>query len=170
MIRLRPLPLAALSFAMLLPATSPTASALTATTTFGVSANVIKACVVSATSVAFGTYNPVGAAAANATGTLTVSCTATTSYTTGLSAGTGTGASVTARKMTGGTASNLLAYGLYQDSAHTVNWGNTPGTDTPAAVVGTGLPQTATVYGQIAAGTVGAIDNYTDTITVTVTY
>jgi spore coat protein U-like protein len=72
--------------------------------------------------------------------------------------------------MTGSTVANLLAYSLYQDSAHTVNWGNTPGTDTPAAATGTGMPVASTVYGQISSGTPGAIDTYSDTITVTVTY
>ncbi|MFJ1268473.1 spore coat U domain-containing protein [Legionella lytica] len=145
--------------------------AATATTTFQVTATVLKACVVSATTVAFGTYNPVGGTPTTATGTITTTCTNTTTYTTGLSAGTSSGATVTTRKMTGQTtSSNLLPYGLYQDSAHTVNWGNTPGTDTPAAVTGNGAAQNATVYGQIAAGTAAPIDTYLDTITVTVTY
>jgi spore coat protein U-like protein len=145
--------------------------AATATTTFQVTATVLKACVVTATPVAFGTYNPVNSTASTATGTITTTCTNTTTYTTGLSAGTSTGATVTTRKMTGQTTStDLLAYGLYQDSAHTVNWGNTPGTDTPAAVTGNGAAQNATVYGQIAAGTAAPIDTYLDTITVTVTY
>ncbi|MDR3501925.1 MAG: spore coat protein U domain-containing protein [Legionella sp.] len=148
-----------------------TSYAATATTTFQVTATVLKACVVSATTVAFGTYNPVGGTAATATGTITTTCTNTTTYTTGLSAGTSTGATVTARKMTGQTtSSDLLPYGLYQDSAHSINWGNTPGTDTPAAVTGNGAAQNATVYGQIAAGTAAPIDTYLDTITVTVTY
>ncbi len=158
-----------LALGVLLPAVSARADASTATTSFAVTATVVKACVVSATPVLFGTYNPVGAAS-TATGVLTVSCTPTTSYTTALNAGTGAGATVASRKMTGLTATNTLAYALYQDLAHTVNWGNTPGTDTPAAVTGTGLPQNVNVYGQIAAGTTGAFDTYTDTVTVTVTY
>lgn len=167
---LRYIKLAAFSLGTLLLAFPQPVSAATATTTFGVSANVLKACVVSASALNFNTYNPVSGTAATATSTLSVACTATTSYTTALSAGTGTGATVTSRKMTGQTASNLLPYSLYQDSARTVNWGNTPGTDTPAAVTGNGLVQTATVYGQIAGSTPAAIDNYSDTITVTVTY
>ncbi|WP_217164385.1 Csu type fimbrial protein [Terriglobus roseus] len=154
----------------MIPATSRTAEASTATTSFAVTATVVKACIVAATPIAFGVYNPVSASALNATGTLTVTCTATTPYQTGLSAGVATGASVTSRKMTGVVNTNLLPYGLYQDAAHAQNWGNTPGTDTPASVTGTGLPQLATVYGQIAPGTSGAIDVYTDTVTVTVTY
>lgn len=145
--------------------------AATATTTFQVTATVLKACVVNATPIAFGTYNPVAATALTAQGTITTTCTNTTTYTTGLSAGTSAGATVTSRQMVGQTSSaNLLPYGLYQDSAHTVNWGNTPGTDTPAAVTGNGAPQNATVYGQITAGTPAAIDTYVDTITVTITY
>ena len=111
---------------------APTSAvAATATTTFGVSATVQATCLISATPMAFGTYTGV---VANSTSTVTVTCTNTTTYNVGLNPGLATGATVTTRKMTG-PASALLSYGLFSDSAHSVNWGQTVGTDT---VAGTG--------------------------------
>ena len=54
-----------------------------------------------------------------------------------------------------GPASGTVAYGLYQDSAHTTNWGKTNGTDTESGT-GNGSAQTLTVYGHIAAQTTPA--------------
>ena len=69
---------------------------------------------------------------------------------------------------------NVLArtdttYRLFSDAAYTVNWGNTVGVDT-VAMVGNGLGQPNTAYGEIPAGQYFAPGIYTDTITVTVTY
>jgi spore coat protein U-like protein len=115
----------------------------------------------------FGAY--VGTAALNTTSTLTVQCNNTVPYNVGLDAGTSTGATVTTRAMTGPTGSLPLPYGLFSDSAHSINWGNTVGTDTVPGT-GTGVAQTLTVYGQIPAGAGNRPGAYTDTITVTITY
>ena len=141
------------------------AVAATATTTFAVSATVQATCVVSATPMAFGTYTGVVAAA---TSTVSVTCTNTTAYNVGLNAGTATGATVTTRKMTGPNAA-VLAYSLSSDAAHSVNWGQTVGTDTVAGT-GNGSAQGLTVYGQVAAGQYVAPGAYADTITATVSY
>jgi spore coat protein U-like protein len=79
-----------------------------------------------------------------------------------------TGATVTARSMTG-PASALLSYQLFRDSGHSLNWGVTIGTDT-VSVTGNGSAQVQTVYGQIPAGQFVAPGSYSDTITATVTY
>ena len=141
--------------------------AATSTATMAVSATVQATCVISTTPMAFGTYT--GTVLAS-TATVTVTCSNTTPYTIGLNAGTGTAptATVTTRHMTGSSAS--LNYVLTQDAAHATNWGNTPGTDTPASANGTGSAVVATVYGQIAAGQYVAPGSYTDTITATVNF
>ena len=139
--------------------------AATSTATFQVSANVPAICLISATNLAFGAYT---GAVASATSTVSVTCTNTTPYTVGLDGGTATGATVAARKMTGPRGA-LLAYSLSRDSAHTLNWGNTIGTDTQSGS-GNGNAQTLTVFGQIAANQFVAAGNYTDTITATITY
>jgi spore coat protein U-like protein len=101
------------------------------------------------------------------TSTLQVQCTNTTPYNIGLDAGTGSGATVAARKMSNGGAT--LIYSLYCDSARTVLWGNTVGTDTVAGI-GTGASQSYNVYGRVPAQTTPVAATYTDTVTVTVTY
>ena len=139
--------------------------AATATTTFSVTATVQATCLISASTLAFGTYTGVQIAA---TSTLQVTCTNTTPYNVGLNPGTATGATVTTRKMTG-PASATLNYSLTQDSGHTINWGQTVGTDTVAGT-GNGAAQALTVYGLLAAGQYPAPGAYSDTITATVTY
>ena len=153
-----------LGFMALAMAPSP-AVAATATTTFGVSATVQATCLVSATAVAFGTYT---GAVANSTSTVSVTCTNTTPYNVGLGAGLATGATVSTRSMIG-PASALLNYAMYSDSAHSVNWGQTVGTDTVTGT-GNGSAQAITVYGQTAAAQYVAPGAYADTITATVTY
>lgn len=153
--------LAALGFGLL----SQLAEASTATSTFTVSATVPATCTVAATNLAFGSYT---GTLSNATSTITATCTNSTSYNVGLNAGTVTGATVSTRAMTGPSGATL-SYGLFQDSGHTTNWGDTVGTDTESGT-GTGAAQNLTVYGQIPAGQFPTPGSYTDTITVTVTY
>jgi spore coat protein U-like protein len=158
------LPAAVLGFLALGPASMP-AAASAATATFLVSTSVAATCTVSTTPLAFGSYTGV---LSQATATGTVTCTNTTPYNIGLSAGLATGATVTSRQMTG-PGGALLTYSLFSDTGRTINWGMTVGTDT-VAMVGNGLGQPVTVYGQIPAGQYFAPGLYSDTIAVTVTY
>jgi len=145
--------------------TTPTVWAATATTTFQVTATVQATCLISATNLNFGTYTGV---LVSSTSTITVTCTNTSPYNVGLNAGTAPGATVTTRKMSG-PGGALLAYALYQDAAHSINWGNTVGTDTVAGT-GNGNAQALTVYGQVGAGQFVTPGAYVDTITATITY
>ncbi|MGA2649185.1 MAG: spore coat protein U domain-containing protein [Terracidiphilus sp.] len=137
----------------------------TATTTFSVTVIIAKACSISATNMAFGTYTRT---LVQSTSTISVNCTDLTPYNVGLNAGVATGATVTNRSMTG-PGSALLKYQLFSNSGYTTNWGNTVGTDTVAGT-GNGATQPLTVYGQIPALELTAQGSYTDTITVTITY
>ena len=145
---------------------SASAAASIATSSFQVTATVLKACTVVASPLAFGNYS---GTVVTANTTIGVTCTNTTPYNVGLDAGISSGATVTTRAMTlaGGTAT--LLYGLYQDSALSKNWGNTVGTDTQIGT-GNGRLQTLTVYGQIPANQFPTPGAYADTITATVTY
>jgi len=148
------------------------AMAATATTTMAVTATVLTSCTVVSAPVAFGNYSYATATDTAATGTLTVTCSAGLPYNVGLDQGASAGATVTTRKMTGGVSAGLLSYGLYRDASHTLNWGNTVGTDT-LAVTGasnTGLPNAISVYGLLTKNQSSAADAYTDTVNVTVTY
>ena len=147
-------------------ASTPAAAATTATTTFAVTATVEGTCTVTATAMAFGNYVPT--TASTSTSSVSVTCTNGTTYNVGLDAGKATGATVGNRSMTG-PGSVLLNYVLTQDSAHTINWGDTVGTDTVTGT-GNGSAQSITVYGQVAANQYVTANAYTDTITATVTY
>ena len=95
-----------------------------------------------------------------------ITCPQNFSYRIGLSAGTGSGATVTLRKMTGPSGATL-SYRIFQDAAYTVNWGNTSGVDTKSGV-GTGVAQSVPVYSRIPANQYVAPGTYQDTITLTV--
>ena len=149
------------------------ASAATTTTTFHVTATVATNCLVSASALAFGTYTQ-GSGNVNQTSTVSVNCSLGTTFNVGLNAGATPAATVTTRKMVNGA--NQLAYTLFSDTGRTTNWGNTVGTDTVARTgngFGVGNVVALTVYGQVpdnAANQVLPAGNYTDTVTVTVTF
>jgi spore coat protein U-like protein len=137
----------------------------TATTTFPVTVVITATCTISASNLAFGNYTGVQI---NATSAVTVNCTNLTPFNIGLSAGNGSGATVTTRKMTGPAAATLN-YSMFRDSGRTLNWGNTVGTDT-LPETGTGSAVQYTVYGQIPARQLATPGAYTDTIIATATY
>lgn len=159
----RRLGLACLTLVAPFVAASP-AHAATANSTMAVSANVQATCSITANPLAFGTYS---SGQSDAATTLSVSCTNTTTYNVGLDAGTGTGATVGARKMASGSQS--LTYAVYTDAGRSNVWGSTVGTNTVAGT-GTGSAQTLNVYGRIPAGQLPTPGAYTDTITATITY
>jgi len=154
------------SLIFLLLATNASNAAST-TTTFPVQMTITASCTInSATTLNFGSSG-VLTANVDQTSTIQVQCTNTSPYNIGLDAGTGTGATVAARKMANGA--NTITYSLYSDSGRTTVWGNTIGTDTVAAT-GNGAAQAYTVYGRVPPQTTPAPAVYADTITVTVTY
>jgi spore coat protein U-like protein len=143
------------------------AYAATETDSFGVTITIESDCKITTTNTLdFGTQG-VLTAAVDATSTLGVVCTPSTAYDIGLNTGGGSGATTTTRKMTGGGAT--IDYQMFQDAAHTTNWGDTVSTDTVSGT-GTGTEQSFTVYGRVPAQTTPATGTYTDTVTVTVTF
>jgi spore coat protein U-like protein len=153
--------------AIALAATNGSAQAATATTSFQVQLTIEAQCLInSASTLSFGTQG-VLSANVDQTSTIQVQCTDTTPYTIGLDAGSGAGATVATRKLSGGGSS--INYSLYTNAGRTSVWGTTIGSDTVAST-GTGAAQSFTVYGRVPAQTTPAPATYTDTITVTVTY
>jgi spore coat protein U-like protein len=143
------------------------ASATTTTTNMTVQMTITASCTISsASTLNFGSSGVI-AANVDQTSTVQVQCTNTTPYNIGLDAGTGSGATVAARKMTNGAST--ITYSLYSDSGRTTVWGSTIGTNTVSAT-GTGSAQSFTVYGRVPAQSTPAPAVYTDTVTVTVTY
>lgn len=148
-----------------------TAGAATKTTTFGVSAVVNPNCLVSAQALNFGGYD--GTAAKTGSSDITVRCSSGTTYDIALSTGGGT----FAQRLLAGSGANTLQYNLYTTVAANTVWGDgTLGTGTVSGL-GAGMAiasaQTHTVFGQLpdnAANQAAPSGNYSDTITVTVTY
>jgi spore coat protein U-like protein len=140
----------------------------TATSTFGVDVTIVAQCLInSASTLSFGGSQGVLSGNVDQTSTIVVQCTDTTTYDIGLDEGTGTGASVATRKLTG--SGGTINYRLYSNAGRTTVWGKTVSTDTVSGT-GTGAAQTYTVYGRIPAQTTPAPATYSDTITITVTY
>lgn len=143
-----------------------------ATTTFTVTATVLKNCTVTALPLAFGVYTP-GAGALAVNTTVSISCTLSTPFNTELTAGTTSGATIAQRLLSNGSG-NTLQYNLYTTSALSTPWGTTVGTNTVAGTgAGMDTPVVQTVYGQLvdsAANQAVPPGTYSDTITVNVAY
>jgi len=144
--------------------------AATATTTFAVTATVLAGCAVTATDLIFGNYSSTAGSPTDATSTVIATCTNGIAYTIAADAGTGSGATVAARSMTGLVTGGTLNYLMYTNAGHTTLWGNgTLSTTTYGATSGL-LPDTYTVYGRIPAGQHPAAGLYADLVTVTLSY
>jgi len=147
------------------------APALAQTAPITVTASVASSCGITATAIVFGAYDPLGGAAQDSTGGVTVTCTLNTGWWVGLNAG-GNGGQVAGSSRAMGnttTAGTFLGYDLYSDSGRTTAWGNTSGTAVSGS--GTGVAQALTVYGRISGGqTNAAAGNYSDVVTATVNF
>jgi spore coat protein U-like protein len=145
------------------------AFAQTATGTLAVNGTVVRACTVATTPLNFGTAIPsplVGNV--DATGGITATCSPTVPYTIALGAGTGTGATVAARRLMNGT--NTLNYAMYSNAARTTLWGDNSNGTTLVAGVGNGTAQAITVYGRIPTGQAPVPGTYADSVTVTLNF
>ena len=141
-------------------ATAPAVMAATATGTFQVTAEVQAQCEVdtSTTDMDFGVVDV--STDNDAVSTLAYRCTTGTQPDAGL-----------AYSQMSGTGGNL-AYTLYQDSGRTQVWDDTSTLTLPAAS-GFGTVDSVTVYGRVTAANASAAgvgNDYTDTVTVTLTF
>jgi spore coat protein U-like protein len=166
--------IACLSTGALLASAGAVHASNPATTTFQVSATVVKNCTVAATNVVFGNYTPT-AGAVTANGTVSVSCTKSSAFTVSLNKGTTTGGTIAQRLMTDGVAGDTLQYNLYTTSGFATVWGDGTGSSVTQGGTGTGMgtPVALTVYGDLpdnAANQAVPPNSYTDTITVSVAY
>lgn len=141
-------------------------SGISGSAPFSVSASVAANCLINIQNIDFGTRG-VLTTNADATGSVTATCTPNTSYTISLGGGTAN-AGPTARKMFKGTES--ITYGLYKDLNHLQPWGDASTPGSTVAGTGTGLPQVLTVYGQVKPQTTPSPGVYTDMVVVTLTY
>ena len=148
------------------------ANSATTGTSFAVTATVQSTCSATAGTLAFSPYTPGGGVITN-NGTISVKCTKNTPFTVALNGGTTAGGTVAQRLMALGA--NTLQYNLFTTAALTQVFGDGSGTSKTVTGTGAGVAtaSTVTVFGQLpdsAANQAAVAGNYTDTITVTVTY
>lgn len=136
---------------------------------FAVNATVTADCLISATNIDFGQVGLI-TSPISSTGMITTTCSKSTPYSISLSAGQGTGASVSSRKLTRNGGNDTLAYALYSDAARTSPWGDgSSGTGTVSAT-GTGTTQGTTIYASLLAPAAAPPGVYVDSVVATVTY
>lgn len=143
------------------------------TTTFLVSATVIKSCVVTATALAFGNYDQI--VATTTTGTSTVDLQCTNGATAVIALNGGVNGNLVQRKMKDSVSANTLNYQLYTTLGNGTIWGDGSGVTATQSYSSSNSTtvQPFTVYGTIPAQqnvAVSASNTYQDTITVTVTF
>lgn len=145
------------------------AAATDSSGTLSVNATITSNCAVSTTTVAFGSIDVTLNTTFDGTGAISVTCTNGTAWTAKADAGTGgAGTSLTHRKMSG---PDKLSYDLFTDSGRTTIWGDGVTSGTAAITgTGTGSAQNNTIYGRIRNGSTAKAGDYSDTITVTLTY
>jgi spore coat protein U-like protein len=166
---------ALLSTAALLGAAG-SASGAQQTTTFAVTAQVQKNCTTAtAPALNFGVYTPGTGQTINVNTAVSIACSKNTGFTVSLNGGTG--GTVAQRAMTDGVSGDLLQYQLYTSNSYSTVFGDSSGTSqtVPGVGVGMGTQVLTQVYGQLVDSAFNQANaspnnNYSDTITVTVTY
>ena len=129
-------------------------------------------CNVSATPVNFGTYDVFSPTPVYASGAITVQCDETPPPRVTVAIGPSPfSGGFDPRMMRHSTGPDLLNYNLYTDRNRTATWGDGSGnTSTGTRRVNRNRPRVFTVYGSIPPLQDVSAGNYTDTLTVTITW
>ena len=158
-----------LAAAMITFVSAGMAMAGTATSTFSVTSSVAANCKISATTLAFGAYDPVDVNASTAldqTGSVTVNCTKGAAIWVGLNLGAN--ASGTIRRMKNG--SDYLSYELYKLADYATVCGNSVESDGVSWTSTSKADHAFTIYGRVPAAQDVTTGSYSDTITATVNF
>ena len=152
----------------------------TITEKMNVSADINASCIMSNTDLDFGEYNAIGVNATQdllATATISTSCTSGTNGVISMSGGSHVlfcMSSKCHRQMANQDETSFLRYNIYTNES--LSWGsvwsdNTSATNEVVQVIGSGVSQNTTVYGEITKNQRNAAaGSYTDTITITLNY
>jgi spore coat protein U-like protein len=135
-----------------------------ASTSFQVTATVVKSCNVAASNLNFGTFGDLNTAVAGQTG-IDVQCSNGIGYSIGLNGGLSNASNPTQRHMMAGA--KAITYGLYQDSHFATPWDNASNV---VAGTGTAVSQPYSIYGLVPVQPTPPTGIYSDTIVVSVTY
>jgi spore coat protein U-like protein len=122
-------------------------------------------CAISASPLAFGTYQ--ASANRDATAAVAVNCTNSAPYQ--VSLGSGQNVSGGTRRMSS-SAAGFLGYSLYSNNARTTLWGDGTAIGAKLGGIGSGSSQSLTVYGRIPANQYTRPGSYSDSVFVTVEY
>jgi spore coat protein U-like protein len=152
-------------------------SAGTSNTYLNVTATVLDRCLVSSSSLAFGSYDPTNAATLRAQGTISARCTKGDAVSVALNQGANPAPGSTPvepiRRMTDG-ASHYLPYHIYVAAPPSrTEWGTgAAGKNQPPAQIaaGVGAPVVFTTYGALSAGTNVPAGEYADIVIAIVTF
>ena len=137
--------------------------AATASANVDVSASVAANCLVSAGSLVFGAYDPLGAndsAALDASGTFSVRCTRGVTAQFGLDNGLGHDGST--RRMELSSGGEYLNYSLFSNAGRTTAWDN--GANRVSYTAASKSAQSLTIYGRVPGGQDPVAGNYEDTV------
>jgi spore coat protein U-like protein len=157
---------ATLGFLALGVASTP-AAAGTATATFNVNAKVQTSCTVTAADLDFGIYTGIEKQVPG--GGITVNCTNGTPYTIALDLGKHNGSGNTRYMLNKTDNKTTLGYQLFSENTYSTPWNS----DSASTVSGTGNGSNQTalqVFGQIPGGEAVVAGDYTDTITINLSY
>ena len=156
------------------------AYATSTTTNMNVTATISATCTMSNTDLDFGDYDATGTNSSRdllATATISTSCTSGTNGVISMSGGSHVLFCVSSkchRQMANQDETSFLRYNIYTNES--LSWGsvwsdNTSATNEVVQVIGSGVSQNTTVYGEITKNQRNAVaGSYTDTITITLNY
>jgi spore coat protein U-like protein len=156
------------------------AYATSTTTNMNVTATISATCTMSNTDLDFGDYDATGTNSSRdllATATISTSCTSGTNGVISISGGSHVlfcMSSKCHRQMANQDETSFLRYNIYTNES--LSWGsvwsdNTSATNEVVQVIGSGVSQNTTVYGEITKNQRNAAaGSYTDTITITLNY
>jgi len=149
---------------------STSAQAATTTGILNVKLDINGTCTMNAGgTVDFGSVGGINGTPLNAQETITVNCTLGTPYQIAIDEGGTVGATVAARKMTGGLG-GTVDYTLHQGSYTGTLWGNGTLSTSTLSQNGTGADETITVYGVVPTQVSPANDTYSDIVNLTITW
>jgi spore coat protein U-like protein len=130
-----------------------------------VKVEIIQACTISASDLAFGPYDSSSSTPKLGQTAIQLTCGVGVHVELSLDGGTGPGGNTSRRRMRQDSGTDRLDYGLFQDPGRNVPWGDSSGVDT-LEMLSTGVTQNVPVYGEIPANQRAREGTYSDEITV----
>ena len=138
-----------------------------------VKAKVAQTCTVTGNTLDFGTYDPLATSNLNASTSVSVQCTKNTNASVQMQEGahkaSGSVCTAPARQMDDGTGA-ILAYALYSDSGRASVWGCDTTNDVDFTAASSTTPKVLNVYGTVPKAQDVQAGDYTDTVSVTVSF